>query len=313
LLHKRQQRPVLAVRCPFAFDLLGQLREGFIGSETALFPRCSLAAADCGEGTEVVAGICEKAYTTAGDYSFTAPPSVAKMSAVLVGGGMGGIASGPVTYGGGGGGVAFVDSVDISGPIAVTVGAGGVFESSLSLPGDTTVGANTAGGAGGLFDDNEDIRDLMISGSPQESPGWIPMPSFGGSGGGAGGAPTDCAAGHGLTASEVAAGSSLFPAVLGEPELGQGGSCSGITPLGAAGAGKGGDVYTSGAVFAADAGTDGAVIFRWAAASLPDDALPDTGLDVQPWMIGAGVAAVAAGALFASGALRTRRQGRHSA
>ncbi len=51
----------------------------------------SLAAADCGEGTEVTAGICEKAFTTAGDYTFTVPASVSKMSAVLVGGGQGGI------------------------------------------------------------------------------------------------------------------------------------------------------------------------------------------------------------------------------
>ena len=269
----------------------------------------SLAAADCGEGTEVSAGICEKAFTTAGDYTFAVPASVSKMSAVLVGGGMGGIASGPTTYGGGGGGVAFVDSVDISGPIAVTVGAGGVFESSLSLPGDTTVGANTAGGAGGLFgeDDNFDIRELMISGSPQESPAWIPMPSYGGSGGGAGGAPTDCAAGPGLTASEVAAGSSLFPAVLGEPVFGEGGSCSGVTVASQAGAGKGGDVFGEVPNVQAEAGADGAVIFRWAAASLPD-----TGVNMQPWVIGASVAAVLGGAVLAAGAVRLRREGRPS-
>jgi hypothetical protein len=229
------------------------------------------------------------------------------MSAVLVGGGLSGLVYGPTTYGGGGGGVAFVDSVDISGPIAVTVGAGAVFESSL--PGDTTVGANTAGGAGGLFgeDDNFDIRDLMISGSPQESPGWIPMPAYVGSGGGAGGAPTDCAAGHGLTASEVAAGSSLFPAVLGEPVFGEGGSCSGVTVASQAGAGKGGDVFGEVPNVQAEAGADGAVIFRWAAASLPD-----TGINAQPWVIGASVAAVLGGAVLASGALRVRRQGRHA-
>jgi LPXTG-motif cell wall-anchored protein len=265
----------------------------------------SVAAADCGEGTEVSAGICEKAYTTAGDYTFAVPASVSKMSAVLVGGGAsGGVGATEMAYAGGGGGVLFVDSVDISAPIALTVGAG---SADPDIPaGDTTIGTNTAGGGG--------VLSLITSGSPQDSAGWnngISLPGLG-SGGGAGGTSTTCAAGPGLTASAAAAGSSLFPAVAGEPELGQGGSCSGITPLGAAGAGKGGDVYTSGAIFAADAGTDGAVVFRWAAASLPDDALPDTGMSVQPWMIGAGVAAVAAGALFASGVLRVRRQGRHS-
>jgi LPXTG-motif cell wall-anchored protein len=65
----------------------------------------------------------------------------------------------------------------------------------------------------------------------------------------------------------------------------------------------------SGNLGAADAfdGEDGSVIVRWAVS------LPDTGMNVQPWMIGAGIATVAAGALFASGVLRTRRQGRHSA
>ena len=263
----------------------------------------SFAAADCGEGTEVAAGICEKAYTTAGDFTFTAPSSVAKMSAVLVGGGQGGIANppSPYAYGGGGGGVVFVDSVDISGPIAVTVGAAGVF--GVSLSGNTTVGANTAGG-GGIFVDEP--LDLTISGSPQNSPGWAP-PLSSGSGGGAGGSPTDCAAGPGLTASEVAAGSSLFPAVLGEPVYGAGGSCSGITFASEAGAGKGGDVFGDVSNIQAEAGTDGAVILRWASASLPD-----TGVSVQPWLIGASVAGVLAGALFASGALRARRLGRHS-
>jgi hypothetical protein len=225
------------------------------------------------------------------------------MSAVLVGGGQGGIAApgSSEAYGGGGGGVVFVDSVDISGPIAVTVGAAGVFGASLS--GDTTVGANTAGG-GGIFVD--DILDWTISGSPQNSPGWAP-PSSGGSGGGAGGTPTDCAAGPGLTASEVAAGSSLFPAVLGEPELGQGGSCSGITFASEAGAGKGGDVFGDVSNIQAEAGTDGAVIFRWAAASLPD-----TGMNMQPWVIGASVAGILGGAVLAAGAVRLRREGRHS-
>ena len=267
----------------------------------------SFAAADCGEGTEVSAGICEKAYTTAGDYTFAVPASVSKMSAVLVGGGQSGIAD-SIAYAGGGGGVAFVDSVDISAPIAITVGAGGVFvnDDEIGLGGGTTVGTNTAGGGGSGRGPDDPLSVLIQSGSPQGSLGWVDVALGLGSGGGAGGIPTDCVAGPGLTASEVAAGSSLFPAVLGEAELGQGGSCSGVTLTSEAGAGKGGDVSGELPNLQAEAGADGAVILRWASG------LPDTGLNIQPWVIGASVAAVLGGAVLASGVLRVRRQGRHS-
>ena len=261
----------------------------------------SFAATDCGEGTEVLAGICEKAYETAGDYTFTVPSSVAKMSAVLVGGGMNGgvqdIGSGSfLAYGGGGGGVVFVDSVDVSAPLDITVGSLGVdFEIGA---GDTSVGTHTAGGAG------------FNSGAPQGFLGYInedAVPIVIGSGGGAGGSPTSCTGGAGVTASAIAAGSSLFPEVPGEPELGAGGGCTGINLLGTVGAGSGGEVYTDSGIPAASEGYDGAVYLRWT------PGLPDTGLSMQPWLIGASVAGVLGGAILASGALRTRRQGRHSA
>jgi hypothetical protein len=267
----------------------------------------SLAAADCGEGTEAAVGICEKAYTTAGDYTFTAPASVSKMSAVLVGGGQGGFVNdfgggSFFAYSGGGGGVVYVDSVNISAPVTITVGAGGA---DFSEGGDTTIGTDTAGGGG---------VDLgSQSGLPQNNSGLV-VDAGGtsgtgyGSGGGAGGTPTTCAGGPGLTASEVAAGTSLFPAVLGEPTFGAGGSCSGIALPGAADAGKGGDVFIDGGTPTADVGADGTVILRWAAASLPD-----TGINAQPWVIGASVAGVLGGAVLAAGAVRLRRQGRHSA
>jgi hypothetical protein len=265
----------------------------------------SLAAADCGEGTEVATGICEKAYTTAGDYTFAVPASVAKMSAVLVGGGQGGAVQGfgPgefFLYAGSGGGVLFVDSVDLSAPIALTVGAAG--PADFSPAGDTIVGSNVAGGAG-VYDSGPQ------SGLPQEFPAFEAVDGplvYVISGAGAGGTPSSCAGGPGVTASSVAAGSSLFPVILGEPELGQGGSCSGVTLTSEAGAGKGGDVYDELPDYEASVGSDGAVILRWASG------LPDTGLSVSPWVIGASVAAVLGGAVLASGALRVRRQGRHS-
>jgi len=266
----------------------------------------SFAATDCGEGTEVATGICEKAYTTAGDYTFAVPSSVSKMSAVLVGGGQGGgiLDNGGAPFGayaGSGGGVLFVDSVSLSAPIEITVGAGGA--NDFSAGGDTTVGSDLAGGA--YYD------DVLgpVSGYPQENVAFVaevgpPIDVM--SGGGAGGTPTDCVAGLGVTASSVASGSSLFSAVLGETTYGSGGSCSGIVLTAEAGAGMGGNVYTDGFVLASDAGVDGAVILRWT----PD--LPDTGLSVQPWVIGTSLAAVLGGAVLASGALRVRRQGRHS-
>jgi hypothetical protein len=81
----------------------------------------------------------------------------------------------------------------------------------------------------------------------------------------------------------------------------------GLTITGEAGAGKGGDVFGDVSNIQAEAGTDGAVILRWA-----PSALPDTGLSAQPWVIGASVAGILGGAILAAGAVRLRREGRHS-
>ena len=62
---------------------------GVASAAMAMVPGVAFAATDCGTGTEVSSGICEKAYTTAGDYTFTAPSGVTKVSAILVGGGGG--------------------------------------------------------------------------------------------------------------------------------------------------------------------------------------------------------------------------------
>jgi hypothetical protein len=271
----------------------------------------SFAAADCGEGTEVASGICEKAFTTAGDYTFAVPASVSKMSAVLVGGGQGGTsfeAFLPYSGGGGGGGVLFVDSVDMSETISLTVGAGGEGGNvEENIGGDTTVGTNTAGGGGNAAGRLSSWTLWLESGSPQRSPGFDIRDTTRTSGGGAGGSPTTCLGGLGLTASSVAAGSSLFPAILGEPVYGAGGgTCSGDKPI-ANGAGQGGSA-TQEPSLSFDAGVAGAVILRWAPSALPDDALPDTGVNMHPWVIGASVAAVLGGAILAAGAVRLRRE-----
>jgi hypothetical protein len=273
---------------------------GVASAAMAMVPGVALAATDCGTGTEVSTGICEKAFTTAGDYTFTAPSGVTKVSAIIVGAG-GGAADfgGGGAYGGGGGEVVFVDSVDSSSTISATVGAGGAIAAD-PVPGvtggDSSLGSTVAsGGIGASFSQGGDSGSGEIGSTD----------GYHGAGGGAVGAAFECTGGEGVTASVVASGSALFPELIGEAVYGTGGSCTGLAP-GAftLTAGSGGSV--SGDPVVADAGEDGAVIVRWGA-------LPDTGLNVQPWMIGTGVATVAAGAIFASGLLRTRRQGRHSA
>lgn len=265
----------------------------------------AFAATDCGTGTEVSAGICEQAFTTAGAFTFNAPSGVAKVSAIVVGAGGGAAGySGTGAYGGGGGDVVFIDAADASSAIAVTVGAGGASAGTESddaqAGGDSTFLSTTAaGGSGATF---------FGGGDSGNDNGGNTLPGFVGAGGGAGGTTTDCVAGPGLAASAVASGSSLFPVTAGEAVFGAGGSCSDVSIGSFTGtAGSGGSVSGDFAAPTAEAGEDGAVIVRWAAA------LPDTGLNVQPWMIGTGVALAAAGAVFASGMLRTRRRGRHSA
>jgi hypothetical protein len=199
----------------------------------------------------------------------------------------------------------FIDSADALSAIAVTVGAGGVIAAPGFNPaqdgGESTFGSTAASGGSGA--------DFFGGGaSGNGNAGYIPTSENLGAGGGAGGTTTDCVAGPGLAALAVASGSSLFPVTAGEAVFGAGGSCSEVGVGSFTGtAGSGGSVSGDLGSATAEAGEDGAVIVRWAAA------LPDTGLNVQPWMIGTGVALAAAGAVFASGMLRTRRRGRHSA
>jgi len=278
---------------------------GVFAAPLAFAAPAAFAASDCGNGTEVSAGICEQSFTTAGDFTFTAPSGVAKVSAIVVGAGGGGASYGNEgAYGGGGGEVLFVDSVDASATLSGTIGAGGsipaTFADDAQAGGDSTFGSATAaGGSGATF---------FTGGSSGDDNEGFKVSDYVGSGGGAGGAAADCEGGVGLTGSDVSSGSTLFPVLLGEAVYGAGGSCSGVSVGSFTGtAGSGGSVSGDFGSAIAEAGEDGSVIVRWATS------LPDTGLSVQPWMIGTGVALAAAGAVFASGMLRTRRRGRHSA
>lgn len=270
--------------------------------------------------TDVTSTIHEISFPYHGSHTFIAPAGVTKVAAIIVGAGGGG-SSYYGAYAGGGGEVLFVDSVDVTSPVTFTVGSGGT-SSSVGVGGnggESLLGSHTArGGHGG------DSSSQVGGDSGNGLDGSSYYGGIIGAGGGAGGAAYNvqpgspeydenlvCTAGSGLTASAVAGGSSLFPALLGEPEYGVGGDCTEIQPTSLSlAAGHGGDVYTGPSPdyeTLADDGTDGAVIFRWS------DALPDTGLNVQPWMIGAGMGIIVAGALLTSGLLRVRRKGRHAA
>jgi hypothetical protein len=272
---------------------------GLASAAMTLVPAAAMAAADCGAGTEISAGICEVKFDTAGVHTFAAPSGVSKVSAVLVGAGGGSAFGVNNSYAGGGGEVLYIDTVDLSALTDVVVGAGGAAGTPSGSDGGSTTFALVVAN-GGL------AGAPAIGGNSGSGMLGSNFMTVLGAGGGAAEDAVECTGGAGLTASDVASGSSLFPALLGEPEFGIGGGCDLlIGSVGDYNPGHGGDVTSS---TSGDDGNDGLVAFRWAGATLPD-----TGLDVQPWMIGAGVATVAAGALFASGILRTRRQGRHSA
>jgi hypothetical protein len=290
---------------------------GVASAAMAMVPGVALAATDCGSGTEVSAGICEQAFTTAGDFTFTAPSGVTKVSAIIIGGGGGAEYNAGGAYGGGGGEVVYLDSVSTSSALQITVGSGGAADPDIEGTGNgggsSSIGTDEAAGGDGGSYYSERGGD---SGNGNAGSGGYSNVVFFYTGAGAGqggdapdcisGANADtCPAGPGVTASSIAMNSALFPEVLGEPEYGTGGVGVEVsnTSVGDHAAGHGGDATT---ITSGDDGNDGAVILRWGA-------LPDTGLSVQPWMVGTGVATVAAGAIFASGLLRTRRQGRHSA
>lgn len=112
---------------------------------------------------EVLPGVCELRFDTAGEYSFNPPEGVAKVAAVLVGAGGGGLAdfddanaNAPFVptvyiyvYGGGGGEVIYIDDIG-SGESAIEVGAGAPAVSgdpeTFGSGGATSLGNTTARG-----------------------------------------------------------------------------------------------------------------------------------------------------------------------
>lgn len=270
---------------------------GLVATTFALVPTAAFAAADCGIGTEVSDGLCEVVYDVAGSYTFDVPAGVSKIAAILVGAGGGSLYdSFSNAYGGGGGDVIFVDSLPTSGSYAITVGAGGLAVSGGQVDPnaagdgeDTTLDSSVASGGLGAW---IDLNSAGYWGGGDSGNGNAGSASTStGAGGGAGesapdcntGAnPTSCPGGAGVTASTVAAGSELFPSLLGESEYGIGGTGLAEVAPGSVTdypAGHGGDALSS---TSGDDGNDGTVVIRWKAA------LPDTGMSTQNMTLVAG-------------------------
>jgi hypothetical protein len=230
--------------------------------------------------TEVLPGVCELQFVEAGDFTFTAPSGVAKLSAVIVGAGGGSLTTLYDAYAGGGGEVIFVQTVDVSAPVEIEVGLGS--DGSTASGGSSSVNDKVA--AGGFSGTYDGVTNCTCGGySGNGNAGWDDMLSA--AGGGAGGAaPDQFSGGPGLTASEAADESSMWPAVSGEDSYGAGGNM--VTP------GALTKTPGSGADTSTPAGEDGLVILRWTSASGDSGALVNTGL--TSW-------GVALGAMFAIG------------
>ena len=256
----------------------------------------ALATDACGttdpSATEVLSGVCEVQFAEAGQYSFTAPSGVAKLSAVIVGAG-GGFVEASGGYAGGGGAVVYVASVDTSAPVAIEVGVGS--DSSNYAGGQSSVNSDVAaGGHDGTHDGTASCECGGASGN-----GHLGWSDYGAAaGGGAGGNALDqFTGGSGLTASAVANDSAMWPATAGEPEYGAGGNMISLPSIaGVAGSGANSDAL---------AGDDGLVIFRWTMGS-NEPALVNTGLTTWSIVLGA----LLAGCLFffASGSFRARNE-----
>ena len=218
--------------------------------------------------TEVVPGVCELQFVEGGDFTFTAPSGVSKLTAVIVGGG-GATVYDSGTYAGGGGAVVYVANVDTSAPVDITVGLGAQSASDLQ-GGASSVNSDVADGG---FTGVPDGFGIGVGGSSGNGNSGSVYDTGGGnmkgSGGGAGAAAFEYSGGVGLKPSEVSNDAQMWPADPSEVILGSGGSIQAMSPgYGDAGWGADGTGQR-------DYGMDGLVILRWSMSST----LPATGLD----------------------------------
>ncbi|MEO5535371.1 MAG: hypothetical protein ABIR17_09605 [Pseudolysinimonas sp.] len=244
--------------------------------------------------TLVADGVCEVRITA--DGTFTPPPGITKLSAVLIAAGGGG--NHDVTFGGlyagNGGEVVYIDSVTLGADLVVVVGLGGVGGDGSATGGDdTSLDATIAhgGGWGGSANpcSGADWNLYFGDGSQtlaQESP--------------------DCVPGVGYALSEIpTADATLFPpAADGTDVYGNGGNAAEVTGVPGANpvAGTGGDVSADGA----GNGSAGLVILRFAPAPpATGPSLAATGSELALPAATLGATALAAGILLM--VLRRRR------
>ena len=275
---------------------------GLIGAPFLLVGAPALAADSCGTtdpaATQVSAGVCEVSFATAGDFTFSAPTGVTKLTALIVGAGGSSGADNTGAYGGGGGNVVFVGSVDVSAPVAVTVGLGADGNSQGE---SSSVNSDLAeGGYSGMNTPTGPCDCAGSSGNGNAGSSYWNGTNETGAGGGAGGAAFLDAPGVGVSASDIADDTELWPALADEPIYGAGGNAM-INPgslVGNAGDGAIADGVS--------AGNDGLVVLRWAPIATSEPALVNTGLTT--WSIA--LSALMAGALFfvASGTFRARSE-----
>lgn len=236
---------------------------------TAAVGGSAFAAPTCGDATLIAPSICEIVMYSSG--TFTPPAGVTKLAAVLVGGGGGAdqIATG---YAGGGGEVTYVDSVALTGPLVVTVGAGGSLGTQTpgaSDGGDTTLNSHTAnGGQAGLFTNggasgNGNAGYSSFTDSP---------------GGGAKSAATSTTPGSGYVLSDIPGVDSTLFLIGADPatEFGRGGGSALASPQPGSGIG-GGFNEVADSTFN---GASGSVTLRFAPAeesTPPGDSTPPSG------------------------------------
>ncbi len=255
-----------------AFGLVGA---GSVGLAVGTAAPAEAFAGTCPATTPaavlVADGVCEVRITTVGASTFNPPSGITKLAAVLVGAGGGGWSEDTEAYAGNGGAVVYVDSVPLTGPISVNVGAGGA---AATIGDPTTAGADTiivvgatpftasGGDAAAFSGSNFCITDdnLLHSGDGD------------GGANAASGSP-DCLPGAGAGLADLSGTDpALFPASAdGTDVYGGGGTASANDPLavglaGSGGSASGGGVPSPGTNLpsAAVAGAGGLVIFRFA-------------------------------------------------
>jgi LPXTG-motif cell wall-anchored protein len=268
-------------------------------------PSC---AATTPAATLISSTVCEIRISATGSYTF--PTSIAKLSAILIGAGGGGENWGPdfLGYGGDGGALAYVDTVPLGTPVAITVGDGGI-AGTYDIDTNTSAPAATPGGATSLD------ANSATGGQEGYSDG-----SFDGRG--AGGTSEGDATGLQLSAL-TGVDPVLFASGLETTEYSRGGIGYNLgdpvadppTPTTAPTiAGSGGHGLLNTTPFAASAGADGLVILRFAAvdevpvapAGPSAPTLPDTGFDATPGVIAAGALLAVGGLAFLWGRRRRR-------